>query len=322
MNRIEIARQYMEELLSQRQDIVAVWIGGSVARGEETALSDIDLQLMVAGSGDMNRAGLDTWREGIYIEAGLVFQQDYADLDMVLNHPAKATHMNDALILYDPTGFLTHLQEAVRPVYMQPQWLGKRLTFWLDTSCTALAQFREAVSVADALRLCAAVGMFTFGCSSIPLLRAGITPSSSRGLLLLGPVDPRLKAQLAAFEGSAHMTVSDVLALEPLLREAIPLWNASFGQLPVYFLHKTLWMTQHGQHQEALHAMWLHMGGRAAADCLQRNDPAELVAGAELIQRWQQRTGFVGAEVLAAKLQAAEMLLRQVEGLVEESGHH
>ena len=49
MNRIEIARQYVDELLRQRQDIVAVWVGGSVARGEETALSDIDLQLMAAG---------------------------------------------------------------------------------------------------------------------------------------------------------------------------------------------------------------------------------------------------------------------------------
>ncbi len=320
MNRIELARQYIKELLGQRQDIISVWLGGSVARGEETALSDIDLQLMVAGSGEMNRAGLDTWREGIYIEAGLVFQQEYADLDMVLNNPFKATHMNDALILYDPTGFLTHLQKAVRPVYMQPQWLGKRLSFWLDTLRPVLMQFREAVIAADALRLCAALGMFTFGCSSIPLLRAGITPSSSRGLLLLGPVDPYLKAQLAAFEGSAHMTTSDVLALEPLLHEAIPLYDAAFGQVPLYMVQKTLWMAQHSHHQAALHAMWLHMGGGAAQGCLQRNDPAELLVGTDLMQRWLQRTGFVGAEVVAAKLQSAELLFRQVEVLVEESG--
>ena len=43
MNRLEIAKQYLTELLHQRQDIVAAWLAGSVARGEETALSDIDL---------------------------------------------------------------------------------------------------------------------------------------------------------------------------------------------------------------------------------------------------------------------------------------
>jgi hypothetical protein len=57
------------------------------------------------------------------------------------------------------------------------------------------------------------------------------------------------------------------------------------------------------------------MGGGAAQGCLQRNDPAELAAGAALMQRWLQRTGFAGAEALAARLQQAEMLLRQVEGM-------
>jgi hypothetical protein len=71
-------------------------------------------------------------------------------------------------------------------------------------------------------------------------------------------------------------------------------------------------MAQHGQHQEALHAMWLQMSVTAQG-CLQRNDPAELAAGAALMQRWLQRTGFAGAEVLAARLQQAELLLRQVE---------
>ena len=238
---------------------------------------------------------------------------------MVLNNPFKATHMNDALILYDPTGFLTQLQKAVRPVYMQPQWLDKRLSFWLESIRMTLAQFREAVIAEDALRICAALGLFTFGCSSIPLLRAGITPSSSRGLLLLGPIAPTLKAQLAEFEGSAHMTASDVLALEPLLHEATPLYDAAFGQLPLYLLPKTLWMAQHGHHQEALHTMWLNMGGGAAQGCLQRNDPVELVVGTDLMQRWLQRTSFAGAEVWAVKLQSAELLLQQVEGVVRES---
>jgi hypothetical protein len=319
MNRIEIARQYMEELLSQRQDIVAVWIGGSVARGEETALSDIDLALMVAGTGAMNRAGLDTWREGIYVEAGLVFQQEYTDLEAVLNDPFKATHMNDALILYDPTGFVTQLQNAVHPLYMQPQWLSKRLAFWLDNMRTCLARFRAAVTAVDRLELCAAFGWFTFGCVSIPLLHAGITPSSTRGLLLLGRVAPTLKAHLAELEGSTQMSAAAVLALEPLLQEMIPLGDASYGQLGLYFLQKTLWMAQQGQHQEALHAMWLLMYG-AAEGSLQRTDPAGRATGIALAHRWLQRTGMHEPARWAAKLQQAEMLFGQVEVLVEESG--
>lgn len=84
---------------------------------------------------------------------------------------------------------------------------------------------------------------------------------------------------------------------------------------------KTLWLAQQGQHQAALHAMWLHMGGGAAMGCLQRNDPAELVVGANLMQRWLQRTYFAGSAVLAAKLQTAEGLLQQMEGLVAKSDY-
>lgn len=96
------------------------------------------------------------------------------------------------------------------------------------------------------------------------------------------------------------MTASDVLALEPLLQE------------------KTLWGAQQGQYQEALHAMWLLIWG-AAEGCLQRADPARRATGSDWAQRWLQQTHFEGTAVLAIKLHSAELLLRQVEGLVEES---
>jgi hypothetical protein len=318
MNRIELARQYVEEMIAQRGDIVAAWIGGSVARGEETELSDIDLSLMVAATGAMSREGFDLWREGIYIEAGIISQQEFADLEAVLNNPFRATHMNDALILYDPTGFVKQMQDAVRAVYMQPQWLNKRLSFWLERLRTNLAQFKESVTARDALRICAALGRFTYSCSSIPLLRAGITPSSTRSLLLLAPVAPVLKAQLAEFEGSTQMDVGDVLALEPLLREAMPYCAASYGQLPLYFVPKALWMARQGHYQEALHTMWLYMGAGAAGGCLDRNDSSQLLAGADLMQRWLHQFGMDRPEVLATKVESAELLLRELEGLVSE----
>ena len=317
MNRIEIAKQYVEELLRQRQDIVAVWIGGSVARGEDTDRSDIDLALLVAGSGEMSRSGLDLWRDGVYIEAGLGFQQAYADLETVLNDPFKATHINDALILYDPTGFLTHLQNAVRPVFMQPQWLNKRLAFWLDNIRTSLARLRETVAAEDPLGICAAVGWFTFGCASIPLLRAGITPSSTRSLLLLGPLSPALKVALATLEGSTQLSIADVLALEPLLQEMIPLLDTSYGQLGIYFTQKTLWMAQQGHQQEALHALWL-MSWAVAESCRQSSNPAVRLTGADVLQRWLQRLGMHEPALLAAMVQSAEQLLPQVEALATE----
>jgi hypothetical protein len=115
------------------------------------------------------------------------------------------------------------------------------------------------------------------------------------------------------------MSQADVLALELLLQEMIPLDDASFDQLLICFIKKTLWMAQQGQYQEALHPIWFMMR-EAAESCLQRTDPAERETGIDLAHRWLQRTHFEGLEVLAAKLQEAERLLRHVEGLVEHSG--
>jgi hypothetical protein len=146
----------------------------------------------------------------------------------------------------------------------------------------------------------------------------GITPSSSRSLLQLGALDPVLKAQLAAVEGSAYMTVGDVVALEPLLQAMIPWIDPAYSQLPLYFLQKALWMAQQGDPQAALHALWLVMGV-AAEGCSQRHDSATQATGRDLAQRWLQQTGMHEPTSLAAKLQSAEMLLRQVETLGEDS---
>jgi len=256
-------------------------------------------------------------REGVYIEAALVFQQAYVDLEAVLNDPFKVTHMNDALILYDPTGFVTHLQNAVRTVFMQPEWLGKRLAFWLENTRTSLTRLREAVALGDVLEICAALGWFTLGCASIPLLHAGITPSTTRSLLLLGPISPMLKVQLAELEGSTQMSQADVLALEPLLQQMSPLLDASYGQLGIYFPQKTLWMAQQGHYQEALHALWV-MIWAVAESCRQSSNPAVRTTGAGLLQCWLQRTGLHEPGIWVAKIQSAELLLQQVEGLVKE----
>jgi hypothetical protein len=193
------------------------------------------------------------------------------------------------MILYDPTGLVTQLQTAVRPVFMQPQWLSKRLDFWLENIRTSLAHLQDAVKEADRMAICAEFGWFTFGCALIPLLHAGITPSSSRSLLLLGPIAPMLKAQLAELEGSTQMSAADVFALAPLLQGMMPLLDASHGQLGIYFIQKTSWMTQQGHHQEALHALWALIWA-VAQSCRQHPTPPVRTAGADLLQRWLQRT--------------------------------
>ena len=78
-------------------------------------------------------------------------------------------------------------------------------------------------------------------------------------------------------------------------------------------------MAQQGQHQATLHVAWVHIL-IAARDCLQRNNPVELVAGTDVMQRWLHRNSMHEPALLAEKIQGAEILLQQVEVLVNEIG--
>lgn len=325
MNHLELARLYVDEILNQRRDIIAAWVGGSVARNAESTFSDIDLAFMVASErGDfnaggglaINRAGLDTWRDGIYIEAGLVFRQDYLDLDALMNHPFKSTNIHDALILHDPTGFITELQNNVRAIFMQPEWQCKRLQFWLDYARAAVARLQEAIPVGDLLSIAVAVREVTFCVISIHLLCNGITPSSTRKLIQLAAIDPALCAEIAEVEGSLQMRVEDILALEPFLHEAIPLIDPTMGQLPQFLLQKAIWLAQQGHHWAAFDIMATLLIYRAAADGLHANDLTKRAAIVDLTKRWLQTINHSEAKQWAKSAQIAEKLLQQAEHTV------
>jgi hypothetical protein len=64
--------------------------------------SDIDLTLLVAGDVlQGSRGGIDTWLEGVYIDAVVKSQMDFMDLEAVLADPYRATYIHRAIILSD-----------------------------------------------------------------------------------------------------------------------------------------------------------------------------------------------------------------------------
>lgn len=205
-NRLALADRFIQAQLAKRPDIIAAWVAGSTARGEESESSDIDVALVVAGDSGQTlgaRDGVDGWHEGIYHDAGYLPASNYADLETVMQNPFTATHMNHALIRYDATGHFTQLQQAVRAVYMQPPWLAKRLHYWLDIARTNVTALQEAITKADSLGISEHAFWTRFAFIALPLLHGGITPSSTRGLIQLGTVAPAIQAQIYAFDGSS-----------------------------------------------------------------------------------------------------------------------
>lgn len=315
-NRLELADRFVQAQLAKRSDIIGAWVGGSTARGEATEGSDIDIALVIAGESGQSfgaRDGVDGWQDGIYYDAVYLSASDFADLETVMQNAFWATHMNDGLLRYDPTGHFTQLQQAVRAVYMQPPWLAKRLYYWLEVARIHVTGLQEAIATDNPLRISEHAGWATFAFFSLPLLCRGITPSSTRGLIQLGTVAPGFQAQIYAFYCPGMLNTASVLALEPLVREWLTLVDrAKWGQLFDYSVHKALWLAHQGEPQAAFYAM--DIGGTIGADC--QTDEAKAAQATALAQRWLAAIHWTGQPVLAAKVVSAQLLLEQMETLV------
>jgi predicted nucleotidyltransferase len=313
INRLEIVTHYIEEQRQTRQGVVGAFVVGSVSRSEDGESSDIDVALLVDDSGVLPKLGeTGAWRDGIYLDLFVAPQTDYNNLEKVLLNPFATTHLNDALILYDPDGVFTSIQQEVRAVYMQPEILRRRLQYFLDWVRKGDLELQAAVVADDPIAICRCVGNLLFGFFSLALLKAGITPSTSRGFIQLGAVDANLTSRLVEFAGGYGL---DRVAVEALisLSQAILETDEKAQPLAAYFVKKAMWMAQNGFLQEAFLPLW-HPVTFAAEDCLE--NPSLGVQVTPLAQQWLAATGWQGQAALAAKLQSAQGMVEQAEVMV------
>ena len=323
VDRLELARQFVKEQLETRDEVIASFAGGPVASGDAIEASEPDLARVAAGQGNEGprRGGLDTWRDGLCVEAALVLKGRHDGAQKVLHNPFAATHMNEAWILYEPTSLFSRVQREVGLAFMESRWLGVRVHTQLEELRSALSGLREAVSDANALAIGAHEMWVSFWLVSVPLVREGITPSSTRALLQLESVAPALKDELCEWEGSVGLSGGDVLSLLPTVSESLALFDAmgssEWGRLSAYFTEKAERLAKREHPQAAMHIMWFTVSGLAqvAQDCEDELISSQVTT---LVQIWLRATGWDGREVLQQKVRMAEEMVAEVEQLAAQ----
>ncbi len=134
---IETARSWIQSNLSEWPGLRAAHLVGGITALPPTApfppTKDVDIHLVFdEGSPALQPPGpfmaiIETAYEGILIEAGIKSVADYVSAEAVLANPEIAHHLTLDTILYDPTGFLSDLQAAVRDEFADPQWVQARI---------------------------------------------------------------------------------------------------------------------------------------------------------------------------------------------------
>jgi predicted nucleotidyltransferase len=315
---LEIAKRFVQEYRQKRKNLVGALLVGSAAHGEETEFSDVDLRLIVeaAPGEELDRNGIDAWREGIYIDALPVARQDYTDLEKILANPIRANDMNSGLILFDDIGQLAQLQLKTQAVFMAPHQVARRVQHLAGRIPCGILRLREAIESKDPLNIWIHAGRLLFGLALIPLIQQGIAPSSIRHLSQLGTLSMMLKERFCALEGSTNMEKEDVLAIFPIFARLTSAGDTSqWGNMPGYIVKKIEWMARNGYHREAIHAMWIN-GNFRANDCLQGNDPSTIAVAEQLAQDWFRNVNWEGADVLDKRLKQITMLWEDIRAAI------
>jgi hypothetical protein len=112
-SRVALANKVKDYLVRQHEDLVAVWIEGSTAKGEDREHSDLELGAITRGEPHVRYEPL-VWG-GIVVEVDVKSQRDaFQQAATVDSHwPMWADGYGRSLPLYDPEGLLPKLVELV-----------------------------------------------------------------------------------------------------------------------------------------------------------------------------------------------------------------
>ncbi len=262
LDAFDIARDFVNEQLNLRKDIKGVLLVGSVANRATTEFSDIDLRFILDSQVEYGQR-IDTWRGGIYLDGTAESLEHYSSLEAILGHTIRANDMNQGHILYDLEGFFTNLQHHVRANFMNPYWLSRRVKLVTDRIAPGFENLQKAVLENDVLAICHYAGRLHFQLALLPLIALGISPSSTRHLAQLGSIYPELKVMICGLEGSAQLSADEVLHLTALIETWNKVNHKDVSHLDKYMLEKAKWMTTHGLHKEAVHALWINASFKA-----------------------------------------------------------
>ncbi len=301
--KIERAVQYVRQLVARYAGVTGVILGGSVARGNDLPISDIDLWCFMersAGSAPVEKH----WAEGLYMD---IEQHPSAALqdEKCLSDPYFCGYFQDALILYDRDGALARCQERARAFLSSEAFRSESLPPLRAVIERNYGEFRANVAsdtglARDPCQVCRASIFAAWTLCDYLLTTHGIAPGGARGLARLAAVDPAAYNALVEYEGS-HALDSNVI---PRLMDTY-LSVAEHSSFTEAWVDKVRWMFDNGYRPDAFHALWIALGLRIKDARADRLLYGQLVAASS---QWLALIGWEGPRLIAQMHRLRQML--------------
>lgn len=261
--KIAYARRYSADLVAGHQGIAAIALGGSVARGNDLPISDLDLWCFV--DSDSHPLPIKKHSDGdLYVD---VAQRPASELTgtAAADDSYFCGYVHDALILHDRDGDLAKCQARARKHLSSPVHRERQLATVRESVERNRGNLAASANAHDAREACRTSIFAAWSMSDYMLVVKGVSPGGGRGLARLCVAWPEAADALIAFEGLVALQEDRVVSLIECYRGI-----ADTGSFFTIWFEKVEWMLANGYRPDALHALWIALGIRLR-DAKERN---------------------------------------------------
>ena len=273
--------------------ICGLILGGSVARGNDLPISDIDLWCFVDQTGEALSL-VKHYTQGVYVD---IEKQPVAILrdGTFLQDPYMCGYLGDAMILFDRDGEVRACQQRAREHMASPAVRQEQLRSVRASIERNYGELCKSVQAGDASETCRTTVFCVWSLSDHMLTERGVPPGGARGLARLAAVWPDACRALTGLEGSAYLDGEKVSRLLTTYQQVAD--RSSFFAM---WLEKVVWLFANGYAADAFHALWIALGLRIKGAKGNPDDRlhSDLDAAA---REWLAIIGWVGP-VLEGKL--------------------
>lgn len=255
---IRQAQTVAKSVINERCPLTAACIVSSLAAGDFTPASDVDMLLIAAD--DKGQSGIIRRLVGDRVFEWMVLPNDeLGDADAILADAGLCHDVLDAMILLDTDGRLGQVQREVRAQYQEPKWIYQRVTSQLRRTAGAVEQMRRYLDNGDILPAQRAHVSVLKGFFALPRTVLNKRCTMARGLLFCRESAAELGwseylADVVTLFGVRSISREDVGALQNIAANIIAATEFTETEKAIRrrFLHSSQWLLENGGPAEAV----------------------------------------------------------------------
>jgi predicted nucleotidyltransferase len=256
----QIAKTYVNQLVQQHSSIESVILSGSVVRGDDLPISDVDIWVFTRKREEgfaIEKRVIDD----VFLDVELYDFEDVTTASL-LKDPYSLSFVLDSTILYDKSNTMRDFIEGLRAEAATTHYRRNRLESIRKDVVSNRGRFEAAVRENDPAGLCKSFIFFLWCLSEYILVRNNKAPGGFRCLARLKMVNTDSFLDILKAQESLPLTADDVDDFMDLCAPCHAETHGGSTDFQTFNMEKLNWLKENGFKDEAFHMLWILLGLR------------------------------------------------------------